>query len=120
MLEAAMLRCLTRDRCRTPAAAAGSYVSGYGLGAAPSAEVAEARLIRSDTDWAWGRCAGPRRAVRAAASGEPRRGGSRREGGGGGGGGGRAAAARDALVAAANEALPDEPLRAKTASWTSR
>ena len=39
--------------CRIAGGGGGLGVSGYGLGAAPSAEVAEARLIRSDTDWAY-------------------------------------------------------------------
>ena len=98
MLEAAMLGVPYEGPVPDAGGGGGLGVSGYGLGAAPSAEVAEARLIRSDTDWAYEESLRQDREKEAAekAAAEAAE-------------AARAAAARDALVAAANEALPDEP-----------
>jgi hypothetical protein len=88
--------------------------SGYGLGAAPSSEVQEARLIRSDTDVAYEeslRLDREKDAARAAAEAEARKAkaaeaeaAARRASVSK-----KAASERDALIAAANDALPDEP-----------
>ena len=114
MLEAAMLGVPYEGPVPDAGGAGGLGVSGFGLGAAPSAEVAEARLIRSDTDWAYEeslRLDREKEAARAAAEAAARK--AEAEAAEAAAAAAAAAAAekeaRDALVAAANEALPDEP-----------
>ena len=114
MLEAAMLGVPYEGPVPDAGGAGGLGVSGFGLGAAPSAEVAEARLIRSDTDWAYEeslRLDREKEASRAAAEAAARK--AEAEAAEAAAAAAAAAArekeARDALVAAANDALPDEP-----------
>jgi hypothetical protein len=105
MLEAAMLGVPYEGPVPDAGGAGGLGVSGFGLGAAPSAEVAEARLIRSDTDWAYEESLRLDREKEAARKAEA-------EAAEAAAAAAAAAAekeARDALVAAANDALPDEP-----------
>ena len=107
MLEAAMLGVPYEGPVPDAGGAGGLGVSGFGLGAAPSAEVAEARLIRSDTDWAYEESLRLDREKEAAAR------KAEAEAAEAAAAAAAAAAAekeaRDALVAAANDALPDEP-----------
>ena len=114
MLEAAMLGVPYEGPVPDAGGGGGLGVSGYGLGAAPSAEVAEARLIRSDTDLAYEeslRQDREKEAARAAAGAAARAAEAEaaEKAAAEAAEAARAAAARDALVAAANEALPDEP-----------
>ena len=114
MLEAAMLGVPYEGPVPDGASAGGLGVSGFGVGAAPSAEVAEARMIRSDTDWAYEeslRLDREKEAARAAAEAAARAAEAEaaEKAAAEAAEAARAAAARDALVAAANEALPDEP-----------
>ena len=114
MLEAAMLGVAYEGPVPDGSGGGGLGVSGYGVGAAPSAEVAEARLIRSDTDWAYEeslRLDREKEAARAAVEAARRAAEveAAEKAAAEAAEAARAAAARDALVAAANAALPDEP-----------
>ena len=112
MLEAAMLGIPYEGPL--PGAGGGLGVSGVGLGTAPSAEVAEARAVRNETDWAYEeslRADREKEAKRAAQREEEERIAAEKavaeameaEAAA------KAAAEREAAIAAANDALPDEP-----------
>jgi hypothetical protein len=106
MLEAAMLGVPYEGPVPDAGGAGGLGVSGFGLGAAPSAEVAEARLIRSDTDWAYEESLRLDREKEAARKAEAE---AAEAAAAAAAAAAREKEARDALVAAANDALPDEP-----------
>ena len=112
MLEAAMLGIPYEGPL--PGAGGSLGVSGVGLGPAPSAEVAEARAVRNETDWAYEeslRADREKEAKRAAQREEEERIAAEKavaeameaEAAA------KAAAEREAAIAAANDALPNEP-----------
>ena len=122
MLEAAMLGVPYEGPVPDAGGGGGLGVSGYGLRGALRGGGGGAPIRSDTTGHTRSRCARPRKEGRAAAEAAARAAEAEaaEKAAAEAAEAARAAAARDALVAAANEALPTSPLRATTASWTSR